>query len=107
MESLKPLSSLILPAGVVVAVDVLHRPRSRGLTAISMDLCDPPVTRIARASESLDGCPVFAWSCIAADLSARSSAAVSTGYCAAVAAGTALLLALRAAGRASRRGRRL
>eukprot|EP00959_Pyramimonas_sp_CCMP1952_P180230 3768905-Pyramimonas_sp.AAC.1 len=71
-----------------------------------MDLCDPPVTRIARASESLDGRPVFARSCIAADLGARSSAAVSAGSCAAAAAATVLLLTLRAVECASRRGRR-
>eukprot|EP00959_Pyramimonas_sp_CCMP1952_P173128 3617971-Pyramimonas_sp.AAC.1 len=61
---------------------------------MSMDLCDPPVTRMARASESLDGCPVFAWSCIATDLSARSPSAVRTGSWAAAATGTDLLLAL-------------
>eukprot|EP00959_Pyramimonas_sp_CCMP1952_P166489 3480081-Pyramimonas_sp.AAC.1 len=71
-----------------------------------MDLCDPPVTRMARASESSDDCPAFAWSCITADLSVRSSAAVSAGPWAAAAAGTALRLALLVAGCASREGRR-
>eukprot|EP00959_Pyramimonas_sp_CCMP1952_P039902 834364-Pyramimonas_sp.AAC.1 len=61
---------------------------------MSMDLCDPPVTRIARASESLDGCPVFTWSCMMADRSVRSSAAVSAGSWAAAAVGTVLLLVL-------------
>eukprot|EP00959_Pyramimonas_sp_CCMP1952_P434727 9102717-Pyramimonas_sp.AAC.1 len=41
---------------------------------MSMDLCDPLVTRMARANESLDGCPVFTWSCVMADRGIRSPA---------------------------------
>eukprot|EP00959_Pyramimonas_sp_CCMP1952_P260424 5445463-Pyramimonas_sp.AAC.1 len=59
-----------------------------------MGLCDAPITRMARASESLDGCRAFTQSCAMADRSVRSSAAVSDGSCAATAAGTVLLLAL-------------
>eukprot|EP00959_Pyramimonas_sp_CCMP1952_P053536 1119898-Pyramimonas_sp.AAC.1 len=62
-----------------------------------MDLCDPPVTRMDRASESLDGRPVFTWKCITADLSARSPAAVSTGSWAAAAEAHELVRAVLAA----------
>eukprot|EP00959_Pyramimonas_sp_CCMP1952_P279759 5849267-Pyramimonas_sp.AAC.1 len=81
MESLKSLSSLSRPGRCGSSRCPAQASQLR-LTAISIDLCDPPVARTARSSESLDGCPVFTWSCATADRSVRSSAAVSAGTCA-------------------------
>eukprot|EP00959_Pyramimonas_sp_CCMP1952_P458412 9476571-Pyramimonas_sp.AAC.1 len=89
-QSLKSLPSSILRGrrGRVGVANGRRTLRDIDFRTISTALWDPPVTRNARASESLAGCPALTWICKMADLSTRPRAAVSAGSAGAAGAGT-------------------